>query len=99
MRTLATQPAQANPLDDPDADGQSNLAEFTFGTDPLSGNTAAGLPLTPLAINPDGTTTVEVLLAAGRPTGVQIDLEVSADLQTWIRPWWSRTSIAAQPGV
>src|SRR5207244_287402 len=40
---------------------------------------------------------VELLERAGHRPGVQIDLDLSANLTKWIRPWWYRTASPSQP--
>src|SRR5207302_7794908 len=83
---------------DPDHDGQSNLVEFAFGTDPRS---PASLPR---ALNvpagaktgTNGAYSVEILELQGHQPGVQIDLQISSNLTTWIRPGWLRTTSASK---
>ena len=92
-------PAQSGPLDDPDGDLELNVVEFAFGTDPRVPD-STGSALTPRFSGADGATSefsVEVLERDGHQPGVQIDLDVSADLLTWFRPWWSRVTTNSQP--
>ncbi len=92
-------PAQRGPLLDPDADGERNLIEFAFGTDPRSagGISGAMTPVWGTTSGTSGTFKVEVLERAGHQPGTQIDLHVSANLTDWFRPWWLRDPIAARP--
>jgi len=90
--------ASPNPLIDPDGDGLSNLAEYAFGLNPKSPSADTpplSAPTTPVAT---GEITFELLERAGPRGGVQIDLELSTDLTTWIRPPWRRTTLAARTG-
>lgn len=92
-------PAQSGPRSDPDQDGELNVVEFAFGTDPRVPGGIAGSVL-PTAGGRDGTNTafaVEILEREGRQPGVQIDLYLSADLANWFRPWWLRTVTNSQP--
>jgi hypothetical protein len=85
---LSSVPSQSSPTNDPDADGISNLAEYTFGTDPLVPD--GGSPIIPRISGSNGVYVVEILERAGRRPGVQIDLDATADMVNWIRPWWLR---------
>src|SRR5262249_49128435 len=88
--TLSSVPSQQGPTDDPDNDGAPNLAEFMFGTDPLS-----GLSTNPAFSSISSSSTVfsvQLFEQAGHQLGLQIDLDATADLVTWIRPWWVRTT-------
>jgi hypothetical protein len=85
---LSSVPSQSSPTNDPDADGFSNLAEFTFGMDPLVPE--GGSPIIPRVSNSNGVYVVELFERAGHPAGVQIDLDATADMAHWIRPWWLR---------
>jgi hypothetical protein len=93
---LSSVPSQSSPTNDPDSDGLSNLAEFTFGTDPLVPD--GGSPLIPRVSNSNGVYIVELFEQAGHRPGVQIDLDATADMVHWIRPWWLRTLTNSLPG-
>jgi hypothetical protein len=92
-------PDQSDPLADPDQDGQLNLVEFAFGTDPRTPD--SGVPsldgLSEGIPGPNTTFTVQVLERESHQPGVQINLFVSADLKNWIQPWWLRTTTNSQP--
>jgi hypothetical protein len=93
-------PAQSGPLLDADSDGEANLVEFAFGTDPRAGGGIAGA-VQPLSGGTSGTNAVfqvEILEREGHQPGVQIDLYLSADLVNWFRPWWQRTTTNSLPG-
>lgn len=92
-------PAPAGPLLDPDHDGEPNVVEFAFGTDPLLPDSLTGM-VQPLAGGASGTNAVfqvEVLEREGHQPGVQIDLWLSDDLANWFRPWWLRTTTNSLP--
>lgn len=97
IANLSTVPLQSGPLDDPDNDGAPNLAEFTFGTDPLVGS-GLGAAIFPSFTGGNGFFGVEVFERAGHQSGVQIDVDATADLVHWIRPWWLRTLTNSLPG-
>lgn len=93
-------PAQGDPLADPDSDGEPNVVEFAFGTDPRVGGGIAGA-VQPLSGGVSGTNAVfqvEILEREGHQPGVQIDLYLSAQLTNWFRPWWQRTTTNSLPG-
>jgi hypothetical protein len=95
---LSSVPSQSSPTNDPDGDGVSNLAEYTFGTDPLVSD--AGSPIIPRISGSNGMYVVELFERAGHRPGVQIDLDATADMAHWIRPWWLRqltNSLAGDP--
>src|SRR5438105_142595 len=73
-------PTQAGPTNDPDGDGDVNLLEFAFGTDPrASGGIGGALnPRTGAAGGTNGVFAVEVLEGRGRQPGAQIDLYLTA---------------------
>ena len=92
-------PAQSGPLFDPDSDGEPNVVEFAFGTDPRAGGGIAGA-VQPLNGGVSGTNAVfqvEILEREGHQPGVQIDLYLSAQLTNWFRPWWQRTTTNSLP--
>jgi hypothetical protein len=92
-------PAQSGPLSDPDQDGQLNVVEFAFGTDPRVAGDFAGA-VQPVFGGTDGSNAafaVEILEREGHQPGAQIDLYLSADLKHWFRPWWLRTITNSQP--
>jgi hypothetical protein len=93
-------PAQGDPLADPDSDGEANVVEFAFGTDPLASGGIAGA-VQPLSGGVSGTNAVfqvEILEREGHQPGVQIDLYLSSQLITnWFRPWWLRTTTNSLP--
>jgi hypothetical protein len=93
-------PALGDPLADPDSDGEANLVEFAFGTDPLAGGDTTGLvqPLYGGISGTNATFQVEILEQQGHQPGVQIDLYLSAQLTNWFRPWWLRTTTNSLPG-
>ncbi len=72
----------SQPTDDPDQDGQDNLAEFAAGTCPTAANMRTALRASLL---PDtrGARVLEVQLT--RPSAIWLDyvLETSSDLQGW----------------
>jgi hypothetical protein len=92
-------PAQGDPLLDPDQDGEPNVVEFAFGTDPLSpgGITGAVQPLSGGVSGSNAVFQVTILEREGHQPGVQIDLYLSADLTNWFRPWWLRTTTNSLP--
>jgi hypothetical protein len=97
---FSSNPAQGDPLADPDSDGEPNVVEFAFGTDPLAGGGIAGA-VQPLSGGVSGTNAVfqvEILEREGHQPGVQIDLYLSAQLTNWFRPWWQRTTTNSLPG-
>jgi hypothetical protein len=89
-------PSQSGPTNDPDSDGVANLAEFFFGTDPLVSDTVGDL-ITTHTNEPDGLFRVEILEKAGHRPGVQLDVDATADMSHWIRPWWLRTLTNSLP--
>ena len=92
-------PAQGDPMLDPDADGEPNVVEFAFGTDPLAPGGIAGA-VQPLNGGVSGTNSVfqvVILERDGHQPGLQIDLYLSADLVNWFRPWWLRTTTNSLP--
>lgn len=96
---FSSDPAQGDPLADPDGDGETNVVEFAFGTDPLAPGGIAGA-VQPLSGGVSGTNAVfqvEILEREGHQPGVQIDLYLSADLAHWFRPWWLRTTTNSLP--
>src|SRR5438309_3632136 len=91
-------PSQSGPFADPDQDGQTNLVEFAFGTDPRVAGDFHDL-IVPRFASANGALAVEVLERQGRQPGVQIDLYLSANpaRPNWIRPWWSRWTTNSLP--
>ncbi|HTY86665.1 MAG TPA: hypothetical protein VMB80_04310 [Candidatus Acidoferrum sp.] len=92
--------AQSDPQADPDGDGEPNVVEFAFGTDPLAPGGIFGL-VQPTSGGVSGTNTafhVQILEREGHQPGVQIDLYLSRDLVTWFHPWWLRTVTNSLPG-
>ncbi|MGH7992176.1 MAG: right-handed parallel beta-helix repeat-containing protein [Limisphaerales bacterium] len=92
-------PAQSSPLSDPDQDGELNVVEFAFGTDPRAPGGIAGA-VQPITGGMDGTNdtfAVQILEREGHQPGAQIDLYLSADLENWFRPWWLRTATNSLP--
>ncbi|HUI06599.1 MAG TPA: right-handed parallel beta-helix repeat-containing protein [Verrucomicrobiae bacterium] len=92
---LSSVPSQSGPTNDPDGDGVVNLAEYTFGTDPMVSD--GGTSIIALPPETNGIYKVEILERAGHRYGVQIDLDAAADLSHWIRPWWIRTVTNSLP--
>jgi len=92
-------PALADPLADPDGDGEPNVVEFAFGTDPLApgGIVGAVEPLNGGVSGSNAIFQVEILEREGHQPGAQIDLYLSADLMNWFRPWWLRTPTNSLP--
>lgn len=95
-------PAQANPTNDPDGDGNLNLIEFALGTDPQTHDSTAG-QIVPKSSSNSGTNTtfsVQILELLGHQSGVQIDLLLATRLAqpNWFRPWWQRTLTNSLPG-
>ncbi|MEY4490166.1 MAG: hypothetical protein RIQ79_2674, partial [Verrucomicrobiota bacterium] len=95
---LADLPAQGSPLADPDGDGVVNLVEYAFGSDPRVGDGVGNGVISSLASTGAGVFTVEILERAGRRPGMQIDVDISADLTTWLRPSWQRSLAASAVG-
>ena len=93
---LASVPLQSGPLDDPDNDGAVNLAEFAFGTDPLVSG-GLGNAILPVYTSTDGVFQITLFEQQGHQLGVQIDVDATADLVHWIRPWWFRTMTNSLP--
>lgn len=93
---------QSDSLADPDGDGEPNLVEFAFGTDPLAAGGIAGA-VQPVLSGAGGTNSVfqvEILEREGHQPGAQIDLYLSANLAgtNWFRPWWLRTTTNSLSG-
>ncbi len=97
---FSSNPALGDPLADPDGDGEPNVVEFAFGTDPLApgGITGAVQPLNGGVSGTNAVFQVEILEREGHQPGVQIDLYLSAQLTNWFRPWWLRTTTNSLPG-
>ena len=96
---LTNYPGQTGPLADPDEDGEMNLVEFAFGTDPRAPGGIAGA-MNSLSGGTSGTNVefaVQVLEREGHQPGAQIDLDLSASLTNWFRPWWLRVTTNALP--
>ena len=93
-------PAQSSLTNDPDGDGELNLIEFAFGTDPRAASGIAGAinPVFGLANGTNGIFSVEILERAGHQPGAQIDLLLSANLAgtNFFRPWWLRVPTNSQ---
>lgn len=94
-------PAQSGELLDPDGDGEPNVVEFAFGTDPLAsgGITGCVQPLNGGVSGSNAVFQVEILEREGHQPGVQIDLYLSSNLAgtNWFRPWWLRTTTNSLP--
>lgn len=90
-------PVAGAPLADPDGDGRPNLDEYAFGLDPSTPDASLAPLPAPLTPSSTGEIRFELLERAGHRSGVQIDLELSADLASWFRPPWRRTVLAALP--
>jgi hypothetical protein len=93
---LSGVPSQSGPTDDPDGDGTVNLLEYTFGTDPLVSD-GVGSSIVALPPDSNGVYKVEIFERAGHKAGVQIDLDASANLTNWFRPWWLRELTNSHP--
>ena len=93
-------PAQSGFTNDPDSDGEMNLVEFAFGTDPrvAGGITGAINPVFGSANGTNGVFSVEIFERAGHQPGAQIDLLLSANLAgtNFFRPWWLRVTTNSQ---
>lgn len=93
-------PTQSGITNDPDGDGEANLVEFAFGTDPriTGGIVGAMNPIFGSATDTNGTFSVTVLEQAGHQSGAQIDLYLTSSLSAgWFRPWWLRATTNSQP--
>jgi len=92
-------PAQAGWTNDPDGDGEINLSEFAFGTDPRvqGGLSGAIIPQFGSVGGTNGTFIVQILEREGHQPGVQIDLYLSKNLKDWFRPWWLRAVTNSLP--
>jgi len=92
-------PAQSGPTNDPDSDGNLNVIEFAFGTDPRVAGSLNGavIPVSGPAGGTNGTFVVELLEREGHQPGVQIDVYLSKDMTSWFRPWWQRVVTNSQP--
>jgi hypothetical protein len=92
-------PAQSGPTNDPDGDGELNLVEFAFGTNPRSpgGSSGAVTPIISQAAATNNAFTLEVLEREGHQPGVQMDFHLSANLTNWFRPWWLRATTNSLP--
>jgi hypothetical protein len=94
-------PAQSGLTNDPDNDGEMNLVEFAFGTDPRAGGGITGAinPIFGSANGTNGIFSVEVFEREGHQSGVQIDLYLLANLSgtNLFRPWWLRVTTNSQP--
>lgn len=93
---LSAYPLEQGSLDDPDGDNELNLTEFTYGTN-ATAPLGIGAAVQPLKSGSDGVLGVELFQRAGRRPGIQIDLDLSADLSRWTRPWWQRAEAPAHP--
>jgi hypothetical protein len=95
-------PAQATATNDPDGDGDANLVEFAFGTDPTTAGSDSGeiIPQASAASGTNGIFSLAVFESAGRQPGAQLDLWLASSLTStnWFRPWWLRTTTNSQPG-
>jgi Pel9A-like, right handed beta helix region len=94
---LSSVTSESGPTNDPDHDGAANLTEFVFGTDPVVSDISTDAVVT-LFGGTSGFYGVEIFERAGHRPGVQIDLDVTADMVHWIRPWWLRTATNSLPG-
>ena len=96
---LSDVPSESGSLSDPDHDGDVNLVEFAYGTDPRDGIGIGGAvnPISGGTSGTNGEFAVEILEREGHQSGVQIDLYLSVDLISWFRPWWQRTTVSSQP--
>lgn len=71
-----------NPVDDPDGDGLTNLAEYAFGSNPVESRSAANPVVAMVQSSPD----TYLAITYTRPkstTDLMYLVEVSADLGTW----------------
>jgi hypothetical protein len=93
---LSDIPVQSGPLADPDHDGETNLVEFAFGTDPRVAGDFHAL-IFPRLCTSNGVFGLELLEQAGHQPGAQIDLYLSGNLTNWFRPWWQRSATNSQP--
>jgi hypothetical protein len=93
---LSSVSSQSSPTNDPDGDGISNLAEYTFGTDPLVSDGGSSMFVRDSGSN--GMYRVEFFELAGHRQGVQIDVDATVDMTHWIRPWWLRQLTNSLPG-
>src|SRR5262249_13210685 len=89
-------PEQSGPTNDPDADGEVNLVEFAFGTDPMTPGGISGAVI-PRTGGTNGVFTGEVLESTGHQSGAKIDFWLSDNLTTWFRRWWLRPPTNSQP--
>jgi hypothetical protein len=92
-------PTQGDPQADPDSDGEPNVIEFAFGTDPLApgGIPGAVQPLAGVVSGTNAVFQVQILEREGHQPGAQIDLYLSDDMVNWFRPWWLRTTTNSLP--
>ena len=89
--------SQSGPSFDPDNDGQTNLIEFAFGTDPrVPSNLSSAF--TPSFSNPAGGLGIVLFEAAGHRPGVQVDLLLSTNMSQWTHGWFQRTVTNSLPG-
>ena len=99
---LSANPAQAGASNDADGDGDPNLVEFAFGTNPTAPNPDTGevIPQSGAATGTNGTFSLAVFERAGHQPGAQLDLWLSSDLTSshWFRPWWLRVATNSQSG-
>lgn len=93
---MGSVPSQSSPTNDPDSDGVVNLAEYTFGTDPLVSD-GIGNAIVALPPETNGVYRMDIFERAGHRPGVQINLDATANLTNWIRSCWVRTLTNSLP--
>jgi len=76
----ATASGQSDDLADPDGDGEPNLKEYAFGTDPLSGNASAVVSST---VTYSGSEFLCVTFPRRKFADVSYAVEISSDLASW----------------
>ncbi len=71
------------PGDDPDTDGQVNLLEFAFATDPLDPNSIPQIEVASIRTGEPGTIALQISHSHADSHEVRLTAEISPDLRSW----------------